>query len=184
MSSRIVCQLEEVVKKFPELLLTYKITDLDSRIEDLRTGLAQFALVSHEQVAREMDSKILKPEKYLLVACKRWKGRMLKDILANERVIDFDETDLMTFKYLKKFNLSSLCKPERHFVNSNEALLYLFKAGFGYGVLTQEVAKPYLESGELISLNGGAPLENAIALAWYPRAEMPAYFRAIVTAIK
>ena len=132
-----------VMERFERLLLTFRIDDLDSRIEDLRTGAAQLAVVSPEQVAREMDSKQLKPEKYVMVGAASWKGRRVQEIVKSERIIDFDPKDRMTLSYLKQFMLFDLVSSDRLYVNNNDALIELFRRGMGYGVLTLEVAKPH-----------------------------------------
>ena len=89
-----------------------------------------------------------------------------------------------TMSYLEKFNLAGDASRSRLFVNSNDALIKMFSAGIGFGTLTQEIAKPFLQSGDLIALNSGAPLENRLALACYPRKQMPKYLGAIISAIK
>ena len=60
----------------------------------------------------------------------------------------------------------------------------MFASGVGYGTLTQEVAKPFIERGELITLDSGFVMEDPLALVWYNRPEMPKYFSEIVKAIK
>jgi LysR family transcriptional regulator, chromosome initiation inhibitor len=62
-------------------------------------------------------------------------------------------------------------------------LIKLFSAGVGFGTLTQEIARPHLASRALIALNGGALMEDPLALTWYPRPQMPPYFRAVISAI-
>jgi LysR family transcriptional regulator (chromosome initiation inhibitor) len=184
MRSRVIPQCLPVMETFPQLLVSCNILDLGSRADELRNGSAQLAILEPEHVSREMDSKLLKPERYLLVGSARWKKRDLKDILRSERIIDFDPTDTMSFNYLRKFKLLELARTERHFVNNTESLATLLIAGRGYGVLTAEFAKPYLERGELAPLNSGLALENPLALAWYPRQQAPGYFSALVRAIK
>jgi LysR family transcriptional regulator (chromosome initiation inhibitor) len=183
MSSRVVEQCQPLMNKFPKLLFNFKILDLDERLDELVNGNTHFALVSPERVTKEMDSKILRTEKYIMVASKKWKGRKLDEIIKNERVIDFNPSDQMTFSYLKKFGLLRDHRIERHFVNNNEVLLELFRSGAGYGVLSEEVAASVLERGDLILLNGGKALASPVALAWYPRPQMPAYFQAVIDAI-
>lgn len=184
MIARIINQCLSLYHKWPKLQLNFVLTDTDDRIQTVRSGKATMAIISPENVPNEMDSKMLKPEKYILVAPNSWKGRRINDILSNERIIDFYESDLTSINYLKKFNLLSGIKKPRLFVNNNEILIKLFRQGIGFGTLTQEIAKPYLESGELITLNGGAVMEEALALVWYPRPEMPNYLKAIITSIK
>ena len=184
MRSRVIPQCVPVMREFSRLLVTYSISDLESRAEELRSGRVQLAILEPENVAREMDSKLLKPERYLLVGAPKWKGRPLKEIIRAERVIDFDPTDQMSFSYLRKFKLLEFANAERHFVNNTESLTDLLKAGLGYGVLTSEFAKSYLDRGELIALNSGQVYENLLALAWYPRPQCPSYFSALLKEIR
>jgi LysR family transcriptional regulator (chromosome initiation inhibitor) len=183
MSSRIIGQCRPLMEQFSKLLFNFKISDLDGRLDELVNGGAHFALVSPEQVTKEMDSKLLRPEKYIMVATKKWKGRRLEEITASERVIDFNPQDQMSFSYLRQFGLLRDHRVERYYVNNNDALLQLFRSGAGYGVLSEEVASAVLARGDLILLNGGKALVSPVALAWYPRPQMPPYFRAIIETI-
>jgi LysR family transcriptional regulator (chromosome initiation inhibitor) len=126
---------------------------------------------------------MLKPDRYVLVGHPAWKGRKTSEILANERMIDFYESDETTLRYLANFELRSLAKKERLFANTNFALISLLKAGIGYGTLTLEVAAPSIDRGDLIILNGKRVYEDPQALAWYPRSQMPAYFKDLIAAI-
>jgi DNA-binding transcriptional LysR family regulator len=150
----------------------------------IRQGLIDLAVVSPNLVPNEMDSKLLKPDRYVLVACANWQGRSLSDILETERVIDFYESDQTTFNYLKRYNLEKIKRPDRLFVNENEALVRMFSVGAGYGTLTEDIAKPFLESGDLIKLNRGQVFEDPLALTWYPRHEKPDYFQDLIRSIK
>lgn len=184
MTSRIIGQCTDLYTNWPHLYLNFTISDKEDRLNLVRSGKAALAIVPPEQVPNEMDSKVLKPEKYILVGSHQWKGRRLTDILDSERIIDFDETDQTSLTYLKQFHLLSKIGKPRLFANNNEAIIKLFSQGVGFGTLTQEIAKAHLDSGDLITLNSGAMMEVPLALTWYPRAEMPTYFRAIVSAIK
>lgn len=183
LSSRLVTQCLPILKKFPQLLLSFDVSDLPNRSELLRNGQVQLAILPREEVGREMDSKLLKPENYILAGSPQWKRRPIEDIVATERIVDFDVSDTMSFAYLRKYKLLKLAKSERHFVNNNEGLVNMLKAGCGYGVLTYEVAKPFFTDGSLVPLNEGLSLENRLALAWYPRTNPPAYWNALVKAI-
>lgn len=183
-TARVVDQCSGLYTAWPNLYLNFIISDSVDRLGLVRSGQASIAIISPEQVPNEMDSKTIKPDKYILVATPRWRGRRMAEILEKERVIDFNESDQTTLNYLKKFDLVSLLGKPRLFVNNNEAIIKLFRSGAGFGTLTQEIAKPYLESGDLIALNGGALMEDPLAIAWYPRPEMPGYFKAIVGLIK
>ncbi len=184
MTARIVGQCMHLYFDWPQMYLNFVITDAANRIGQLRSGQVSLAIVPPQNVPNEMDSKKIKSDKYVLVGSPKWKGRRLDEILENERVIDFDEGDLTTLNYLKKFDLMMQLKRPRLFVNNNEAIIKLFSAGVGCGTLTQEIAKPHLESGDLIVLNGGSVMEDPLALVWYPRPEMPQYFKAIIDSIR
>lgn len=184
MSSRIIPNCFHLYQEFPNLLLHYRLDDQENRVELLKKGIVQFAVISPEQVTLEMDSKILKPDNYLLVASARWKNRKLSDIIKNERIVDFYENDDTTQRYLRSFGLLKDSRKDRLFANTNFALLNLIKSDIAYGTLTQEIAKEGLVSGELIALNQKKVLEDPQALAWYPRTEMPLYFKSIVNAIR
>lgn len=183
LTARLIEQCAPLYALWPHLYLNFHISDALDRLQWVRSGQAALAVVPPEQVPQEMDSKRLKPDRYVLVATPQWRGRRLSDILEQERAIDFEESDPTTIHYLKKFGLLSHLKRPRLYVNNNEAIAKLFCRGVGYGTLTQEIAKPYLNSGRLITLNSGALMEERLALVWYPRSGMPKYFRAIIEAI-
>jgi LysR family transcriptional regulator, chromosome initiation inhibitor len=181
-STRIAENLEPLYSKFPFLRLHLRSDDHGNRVEMLRRGEVDLAVIPPEQVPNELDSKLLKPDRYLLIAAQKWRGRRLSEILDNERIIDFDESDKTTFNYLKTFEL--LSKRERIFINENEALIRMFLSGVGFGTLTESVAAPYLENGKLITLNRGQSLEDPLALVWYPRPRKMEYFEAVIRSIK
>lgn len=183
MASRVIPQCFTVMEKFPQVLMTFDINDTDHRINALRTGASQFAILEPENIPREIKTKKLKPEKYLLVCSKRWKDRKLQDIIRTERIVDFDEQDSMSINYLKHFNLFKLARSDRIFVNRTEPLAKIISEGYGYGVLTEEFCKPYLEDDRLILLNSGKKYENVLMLAWYARPEPPKYFMSLIKAI-
>lgn len=183
MRTRVIPQSLPVMSQFPELLLSFEISDEKPGSEALRTGAVQFAILPDEEVRCEMDSKRLKPEEYVLVGKRNWKGRKVQELVTKERIIDFDSSDTMTHAYLKKAKLLHCARPERHFVNNNESLLQLFEAGIGYGVLTREFAEQYTRQYDIAILNPDFHLENRLALAWYPRPNASGYFKAIIGAI-
>lgn len=183
MRSRIIPQCQSVMKAFPKLHISFLIDDSIDITQRLKSGEFDFVIVQPEQVAREMKSKRLTPEHYLLVCSSKWQNRKLDEIISQEKIIDFDQDDQMTFSYLKEYGLLANLQPERHFVNNTESIAQLFIAEFGYGVLTKEFAEPYIKSGELCIINQEKTYLNAFSLAWYPRPEQPRYFSAIIDAI-
>lgn len=183
MTARIADLCAPLFKRWPELQLNFLVSDSANRVQLVRNGEAALAIVPPEEVPNEMDSKMLRPDRYLLVASPKWKGRRLSDILEKERLIDFEEGDATSLNYLKKFGLAKQLRP-RLFANNNEMIVNFFRRGIGFGTLTQEIAKPELEAGRLIALNSGLAMEDPLALVWYPRPELPLYFKDIVSSIK
>jgi LysR family transcriptional regulator, chromosome initiation inhibitor len=184
MSYHFVRQSTEVMKTYPGLFVHMMIDDLVDRVDLIRKGTAQLALVAPDQVPKEMDSKKLRSNRYILVCTSEWRGRDLREIISKERIIDFYESDRTTLNYLEKHGLGSFVGRQRLFVNHNLAMIELLLAGTGFGTLTQDIAKPYLESGELIVLNRGNFFEEPMALIWYPRPQMPKYFKAVIAAVR
>lgn len=183
MISRIIPIGMKIMKQFPQLYITFDVNDTDNTITMLRTGLSQFSILKPEQITRDMESKTLAPEKYLLVCTRKWKDRRLNDIIQSERIIDFDDSDHTTINYLKQFDLLKHAQADRLFVNRTESLSNMLIEGYGYGVLTKEFSKPFLENNDLITLNNGKTFDNSLMLAWYARPEPPKYFLSIINTI-
>ena len=185
MRSRVIPNVSAILKKYPFLRVQFDLMDLQSAIYKLKSGSSQIVLVKNNVVSLEMDSRILKAEKYLLVGPVSWKKRSIKDIVKTETIIDFDENDNYTFEFLEKFNLSSDSKASRHFVNNTDALASMISLGAGYSVLAEDQAREFFKRHELIDLMPGKFMDlSDICLAWYPRPEMPGYFKDILAALK
>ncbi len=174
MESRILPAINELVTLYPQVLLEMIYRDDEEIVPLLKTGTVQFAILPEEQIAKEMQSKMLTPEIYVLVASKKWKGRRLNDILKNERIVD------MTFNYLKHFSLFEKIQHERHFVNHPEAIVKMISTEKGYSVLEKVFVEPFLRKGDLILLNKGKSYANQIGLAWYDRPHMPNYLQDLI----
>ncbi|MCC2679849.1 MAG: hypothetical protein K0R29_2425 [Pseudobdellovibrio sp.] len=181
--SRVIPNLVKLKNQFPLLRFKFDLSDTDSNVDKLKTGHCDFALLEHHHVTREMDSKILKAERYCLYGPASWKRRLLPEILKTETIIDFDQSDNMTFNYLDKYRLKPQARKERHFANNTDALISMVAAGLGYSVISEEFAQDFVKSGEIIKLGGDQFYDYKIALAWYPRSEKPGYFEAIIKAL-
>jgi LysR family transcriptional regulator (chromosome initiation inhibitor) len=182
-STRVATDVLPLYRKHPFLRLHLRSHDHADLVSQVRRGEADLAIVPPGEIPNEMEGKNLKPDRYLLVGSADWKGRRLGEILETERAIDYYEKDLTTNRYLEHFSLARPARA-RIYANENEALVRLFAAGAGFGTLTESVAKPYLESGDLIVLNKGQALEDPLALAWYPRSRRMPYFDDVVKAIR
>ncbi len=182
-NSRLIPRALAVMQAFPNLLLRFDVSDEADIDNKLRLGKADLAVIDPTAVTKEMQHKTLKPDQYLLVCSAKWKGRRLKNIISEERIIDFHPQDSMTFNYLKKYDLLEYAQHERYFANRTEAIAKLVIAGNGYSVLTKEFSQPYINSQQMIALNKGQLYLHELALAWYTRPQPPAYFQAIIDAI-
>lgn len=178
--SRVIPNLISLKNQFPLLRFRFDLSDTESNVDKLKTGYCDFALLEHHHVTREMDSKILKAERYCLYGPASWKRRLLPEILKTETIIDFNQSDVMTFNFLDKYKLKSTVSKERHYANNTDALISMIQAGLGYSVLTEECATPLVKSGQLVKLGPDYFYDFKIALAWYPRSEKPEYFQAII----
>ncbi len=183
-SGRAVPNCKDVLKKWPNLNLQFTIDDRENRLELIKQGIVDIAILYPHQVPPELDSKIVKPDEYLLLCHPSWKSRDLKEILQNERMFAFHENDQTSLNYLKSFGLLRYLKRPRLYVNENLALTNLMKYGIGFGLLSKEIAEPILKRGELIDLNEGQTLKDPLALAWYPRTKMPSYFKELIKSLK
>lgn len=185
MRSRVIPNVSELLKKYPFLRVQFDLMDLQSAIYKLKSGTSQIVLVQNNTVSLEMDSKILRAEKYILVGPVSWKKRSIKDIVAKETIIDFDQNDRYTLEFLEKHNLASLAQHSRHFVNNTDALTSMISLGAGYSVVAEDLAVAFIKDRQLIDLMPGKFLDlSDICLAWYPRPEMPAYFKEIIDVLK
>ncbi len=185
MRSRVIPGVAGVLPQFPGLALTFHLDDRDSALNQLKTGVAQLAVLARDDVVNELDAKRLQPDRLLLVGPADWSGRELPAIVSDERIIDFDASDDATFSFLRGHGLlADVRRRRRHLVNNPDALASLVAAGLGYSVLSADVAAPWLAEGRLIDLCPGRHLDREVALAWYPRHEMPAYFQALIEAVE
>ncbi len=184
MRARVIPACLKVLERHPALVFTFDLDDERSGIEQLREGRSQLAVVPVEEVVNELDSRRLKPTRHILVGPRMWKGRPVREIVHEERIVDFSEGDDATFRYLKRHRLFGKARKDRHFANNIDALASMLATGCGYSVLSENFAAPLLEGRKIIELNPGKQIRLEFALAWYPRHEMPGYFRDVVKEIR
>lgn len=178
--SRVIPNLLALKTKLPKIRFRFDLSDNADNQEKLKNGHCDLAVLEHHQVTKEMDSRILKAERYKVYVPKAWKKRKLSDITENEAIIDFDAADRMTFQYLEKYRLKNKIQTDRHFANNTDALMSMIEQGLGYSVLSEEFAK---KNGEIYDISPDQFFDYKLALAWYYRPEMPEYFKAIVKAL-
>ncbi len=86
MSGRVISQCTPLFMKWPRLNINFVIDDSDDRTSLLKNGLADIVALYPNQVALEFDSKLVKPDEYLLVCHPSWKDRSISEILGEERL--------------------------------------------------------------------------------------------------
>lgn len=184
MRTRVIPKLIPLMKEYTFLQIQFDLLDQQSAITKLKTGDSQIVIVENGDVSLEMDSKIIRPERYILVAPYAWRKRKIKEIIDQEAIIDFDENDQYTFDFLKRHELWKEGQKRRHFVNNADAMSALIEAEAGYSVMAEELAKDFLKKKRLCQLlpTKHSDLEN-ICLAWYPRPHMPDYFFDVIKSI-
>ncbi len=183
MNSRIIPSLPALVKKFPHLNLHCKLIDSEIRHELLRQGTCDVAILREQNLSKELKSKKLSCEEYILVCSSQWRERSLTEIITHEHAIDFNSEDEMTLNYLKHYHLFDAASKHRHLANNTASLALMASEGLGYTVLTKEFAAPYIKSKKLIALNQNRAYKIHHYLAWYDRPVLPAYFSAVLDAI-
>jgi LysR family transcriptional regulator, chromosome initiation inhibitor len=181
---RVVPRYGEVAHKWPTLNLRFVVDSNANRLNQLKRGACDLAFVFPHEVGLELDSKLIRPVEYLLVAASDWKRRQLKEILETEKLLAYHASDTTGRDYLRTFNLLEHCRRPLFCVNENITLIRLLELGLGFGVLPKEVAEPLIRQNSLATLNQGRSYKIPFALAWYPRKEMPDYFKEIVQMIK
>jgi DNA-binding transcriptional LysR family regulator len=184
LAGRVVPRYHEIARKWPHLNLRFVIDSNANRLNQLKRGTCDLAFIFPHEVGLELDSKIVRPVEYLLVAAAQWKNRSLKDILETERLMAYHPSDTTGIDYLRAFSLLERFKRTRFCVSENITLIRLIEFGHGFGVLPKEIAEPLIRENKLVALNQGRSHKIPFALAWYPRKEMPDYFRELVRVIR
>ena len=184
LAGRVVPRFSEIAQKWPNLNLRFVVDSNANRLNQLKRGNCDLAFLFPHEVGLELDSKLIRPVEYLLVATSQWKNRMLKAILETEKLLAYHPGDTTGIDYLRTFNLLERFKRSKFCVSENITLIRLLELGLGFGVLPREIAEPLIHENKLVSLNQGRSHKIPFALAWYPRKEMPNYFREIVQMIK
>ena len=182
-AGRVAPRCSDLVRRWPNVNLRFVIDSNANRLNQLKRGTCDLAFVFPHEVGLELDSKLVKPVEYVLVACAAWKRRALKQVLGTEKLLAYHPEDTTGLDYLRTFNLLRHFTRTRFCVNENVTLIRLLELGLGFGVLPKEIADPLVEQGRLTVLNQARPYTIPFALAWYPRKEMPDYFRDIIRLI-
>ena len=183
MRCRIIPAAARCLSSCPNVTFTFELDDDRSGLEALKAGRSQLAVLPRREVVHELDSRLLRPDRYILVATAAWAERSVEEIVSSERIVDFNAGDDATHRYLEQHGLLALARRERHLANSTDALASLVELGHGYSVLSAAFVADRIRSGTLVGIHPGHDIGFEFALAWYPRHEMPAYFGQLIQEI-
>jgi DNA-binding transcriptional LysR family regulator len=183
MKTRIVEPASAIAKIYPQLRLHLQIHDIEARHEMLRMGQVDSAVVSNKHVSKEMCTKSLQPERYVLIVPKEWQSKSIFEVVANENIVDFDPSDNITFSYLAKYHLLENARKDRHFINSPDQLAQLVGLGLGYTVVTKQFYQQYCDHKRVVISNLHWFYDHETSLCWYDRGVLPHYFKALIDAI-
>ncbi len=184
MRSRVIPSCSPLVTRFPQLRFTFEIEDsVELGLSKLRAGQTQLAIIPSHLAPKELDRKVLKAESFALYVPEAWKKRTVDDIIANESIVDFSESDQFTFDFIRQISAIEPIGGDRHFANNTDALASMIGAGLGYSVLAEDFASAVSSQFKLEKLKLKQKLLVDFSLVWYMRPELPAYFRTVVEAI-
>lgn len=184
LSGRVLEQCQHIYKSWPDLNLRLMIDTNANRLNHLKKGTADIALVLQHEVTNELESKKIKPLEYLLVAPKKWENLDLVELLNSKRMIAYHPEDNTGIDYLNKFKLLSHLKKKCLFANENQTVVKMLELGLGLAVLPLELAHPLIQRKKVIAVNGDETFKIPMALAWYHRNEMSDYFNEVIKSIQ
>ncbi|MBK7769833.1 MAG: LysR family transcriptional regulator [bacterium] len=105
MRSRVIPGMTAVLARHPGVALNFELDDHDAGLAALKTGQAQLAVLPRDDVVVELDAKPLRPSRQVLVGTGAWRGRKLREVVAAERIIDYNEGDDATLAFLARARL-------------------------------------------------------------------------------
>ncbi|MBW2262889.1 MAG: LysR family transcriptional regulator, partial [Deltaproteobacteria bacterium] len=152
MRARIIPSATRILESFPGVVFTFDLDDDESGLVHLKSGRSQLAVLPAHEVVDEIDSKLLRPARYILVGPPAWKGRAVREVVRSERIIDFNEKDDATLMYLRRHRLHTPSHRQRHFASNTDALAMMVSSGLGYSVLSKDFAAPFLEQRQMVEL--------------------------------
>jgi LysR family transcriptional regulator, chromosome initiation inhibitor len=171
--TRVLPLVQGFKEQFLGCSLEMQVSDLDSGVERLKEGVCDLLIAEKVHITNSFDSKLIRPEHYILVGPTAWQKRRLEEIVEVEPMIDFDPSDVMTFRFLEMHKLLNKVKCERFFVNTTDYILELIRMGVGYSVIAQEMAEPDLKAKRICNLMPGNTMPFHLAIAWRTRRQMP-----------
>jgi DNA-binding transcriptional LysR family regulator len=182
-SGRLIMQCKNIYASWPELNLSFSSDSHLNRLEILKKGAADFAILRTHEVTNQFDSKKIQPLEYTLIGPASWKNRSMNEILGNERYLAYYEKDEISLEYLNKYNFLDQVKRQILYLNDSQSLLKMVELGLGFGLVSSELLKEAQLGKSICILNNGKSLKINLALAWFRRDAMPHYLKELVGSI-
>lgn len=182
-SGRLIDQCMDVYRSWPELNLSFFADSHLNRLEILKKGSADLAVLRTYEVTNQLDSKKIMPLEYVLVGPADWKKRSLVDVFQNERFLAYYVKDEVSLEYLKKYNLADFLKKPILYINDSQSILKMAEYGLGFGLISSELLNKREIDKSICILNEGKSLKINLALAWLRRDELPPYFKKLIASI-
>lgn len=178
--SIVVPKIIPLLKEHKNISLDVIYDDFENRIQKLKSGEVDFAIVRTKDTPNELKSKKITTDHFYLIGPTSWKNRKIEDIIKTERSIDFDQRDDMTINYLKKHGLYKHYSGRRHTINNLSSLVELVENGLGYGILEEKFIEQFTTKNKIIVLNNRKYVDNEASLCWMPRPIYPSLFLKVI----
>lgn len=181
--SRVIPKLTAVLKKYPQLRVRLDFCDDGNILAKLKSGKAHIGLLSPDLAGSELTQKTLESQRYVLIGPIAWKKRKLDEILTHESIVDFEPLRGTTLNLIKKYKRSLKPKPHCHSANNVGAVVSMVKSGVGFSAMPVDAIQSHLKDGSLTLLSREIFWDEPLAVAWYPRKEMPPYLKGLLGAL-
>lgn len=136
--------------------------------ELLRRGEVMAAVTSESRPVQGCRALPLGSMRYLACASPGFVARHLRDgsptaALGRAPIVDFDRSDAHQNHYYRRLSRRQPTGP-RHFVPSSHDHVRAIVAGLGWGLIPEQLATPWLVSGEIVDVSPDRPLD--VPLFW------------------
>ena len=166
---------DKLKPNYPNLFFDFDVNDSDDKLLKLKENKTDFIIIPREMVPLELDSKLLKKKRYILVG-----GSEHKKNLTNLTIIDYSKLDPFTDMFFKKIKIKHNPSKERHYINNTLMIPKLIESNIGVAVLDEDHFKQAKKDHTIFNLYPKKYYEIEWAIAWMPRLEMPEYLKKIV----
>lgn len=183
MESRVLPAIAPILQQYPLLYIKLDADDAPKLENKLLNFKSDIIICEEINLSDQMPHKKLTADDMILVCSSAWKKRKLIDIISQERIIDYNEDDHLSFDYLRAHKLLKHAQHDRIFANRTELIAQMIEQGLGYSVLSKSFVKHYSSKGQLHILNNGLSYAQQLVCAWMPHDTPPNYLQALLDAL-